>query len=249
MRLLLLLLVVLAACGKGVPLLRGKDLDTPQIRAFLATVERDEAARTALSAEGAITLKRGVAKIKAQMTVAVQLDGDLAKLRLDVSEAGNVLFALATDGRRVTLLDLQHRQFSAVDAGPRDLAGLGLDAIDTRALARLLLARGPCSSTPTGADPTHLEWQPCLGGTLLATYAPNENGHAYLRALDLSGKFRAQLIGHTTAGIARRVEVVGKDVDFAVQLDDVDTAPTFDADLFALSPPPGVRVLTTSPQN
>jgi hypothetical protein len=243
------LLIVFCACAKGPPLLRGRQLETDEMRSFLSAVERDERSRTAMSADGTITLKRSVAKLKAQMTVAVQLADGLARVRLDVSESGNVLFALASDGKRVTVLDLERRRFSATDAGPGDLAMIGLQAIDSRALAKLLLARTPCERAPSGADQTHIEWERCLGGTLLATYSRPLNGRAYLRALDLAGKFSAQLIGHTTAGIARRVEISTKDADFVAQLDDVDMAPTFDDDLFVLSPPPGVSVMTPEAQN
>ncbi|MCC6806240.1 MAG: hypothetical protein IT381_02355 [Deltaproteobacteria bacterium] len=248
-----------SSCTPTLPLLRGAELQTPAIAAFIAQVKKDEATRTSLSAEGSLTLKRNVAKLKARMSVAVQLDGEGAtRVRLDVStDAGNVLFALATNGTRVTILDLEHKQFIAGPAGPGDLTPIGLSAIDTRALGRLLLARTPCAEAPSGADQTHLEWQGCLGGTLLATYAPNPNGHVYLRALALDArptKFSATLIGHTTLGIARRVELVTKDVDFAVALDEIDPGDALDPELFELSPPPGVVVMDRSevaapPQN
>lgn len=230
--------------------MRGNDLASPEVHTFLEAVKATEQQRTALSAEGSITLKRSVAKIKAHLTVAVELsDDDRSRVRLDVStDAGNVLFALASDGRTVAILDLEHRQFAAIGVGPGDLQAIGLRAVDTRALARLLLGRTPCTSAPSGADATHIEWQPCLGGTLLATYT--KTTPPYLRALALEptnpkdGALSANLLAQTTQGFARRIELLGKDTDFLVQLDDIDPQPKLDSDLFELAPPPGVRVMT-----
>lgn len=235
--------VLLTSCAH-VSLLRGPAMETPELAQFISGVREDEARRVALSADGSIRLQQSVAQIKARVSLAV----DPKRVRLDVStDAGNVLFALASNGERVGILNLERREFVGRAAGLGDLAAINLPSIDTRALGLLLLARSPCGAAPTGADETHLEWSDCLGGTLLATYTRNANGHAYLRAMELTvGKtktFSAKLIGHTTSGLARRVEIETKEANFVVQLEDLDEAPVFDDDLFELQAPPGVRTI------
>jgi hypothetical protein len=243
MKLAPMVAVLLTSCA-GVSLLRGSAMETPDIAKFIAGVREDEAKRVALSADGSIRLQQSVAQIKARVGLAV----DPKRVRLDVStDAGNVLFALASNGERVGILNLERREFIGRAAGPGDLAAINLPSLDTRALGLLLLARSPCDGPPSGADATHLEWRECLGGTLLATYSRNPNGHAYLRAMELTvdktQTFNAKLIGHTTSGLARRVEIETKEASFVVQLEELDEAPVFDEDLFDLQAPPGVRTI------
>ena len=243
MKIFVCTLALLTSCA-GVSLLRGSAMDTPEIAKFIEGVRQDEAKRVAMSAEGSIRLQQSVAQIKARVSLAV----DPKRVRLDVStDTGNVLFALSSNGQRVGILNLDKKEFLGRPVGPGDLAAINLPSIDTRALGLLLLARSPCPGQPTGADETHLEWSDCLGGTLLATYTRNPNGHAYLRALELTvdkqQTISARLIGHTTSGVARRVEIDTKEANFVIQLEEIDEAPVFDDDLFDLQAPPGVRTI------
>lgn len=234
--------VFLASCAAGLTLRRGSALQTPSIKQFISRVEAAQAARTSMSGGGFVTLRYKSVPLKATLNMTVGMGGNV---RIGVStDAGNELLAFAANPRSITLIDFQHRQFVQTSAGENDLAALSVPEIDARALAALLLSRIPCTGEPSGADETRIEYQGCLGGTLLATFISSPSGAPLLRELVLTRGtekvFSARLLSHTALGFARRVELENRATTLVMQLDEIEPNPGLDEDLFTLSPPPGI---------
>jgi hypothetical protein len=231
----------LTSCAGPLALRRGAALSTDE--AFIKAVWRAESTRTSMSAGGSVTLKRHGVPLKTTVNVSAHHP---ARVRIDVSsDAGNVLLAFAANAEKVSVIDFERRSFAQTAAGAGDLASLGVRGLDARGLSALLLGRLPCDGAPSGADETHVEYQGCLDGVLLATYGGTPG--PYLRELSLSqaGKvvFSATLQAHTASGFARRIELRTQETTLLVVLDELDANLMLDEDLFVLEAPPGINVL------
>src|SRR4051812_36287254 len=92
--------------------------------AVLAAIAKDESKRTAMSADGTVLVRRRGVPVKGALTVAADASG---RVRVDVAtDAGNVMFAFACNGREVALLDFERRRFVRTPVGPSDLSAIGL---------------------------------------------------------------------------------------------------------------------------
>ncbi len=228
-------LVLLAACA---PAPKAAPVAPEQAATFLKDIAADEASRTSLSGEGTVTLSQNGVPLKGELTVAASD----SRVRLDVAaDSGQTLFALASDGETVTLLDFKNRSAARGPAATTALASAGLEGFTAPALADLLLAHLPCAQGREVSAVNTIHVAHCLGGELTATYSARQDKSGYFLSHITWSKLSAQLLAHNSAGFARRIEISTPSGKAVVSLSEVDSNVPVSTALFQLNIPPGLR--------
>jgi Domain of unknown function (DUF4292) len=156
-----LLALVLAACTPKPPVQRPYAAPTAaELSALLAA--RAKAVR-GMNARARATSWLGGERVRATVLMLVERDGHL-RIEAEVSLQGTVA-ALATDGTRFALLDVQHNQLSRGPACPANVASLVRIPLAPAEVAAVLLGdvRLPADATPAA----EVAWDATRGADVL----------------------------------------------------------------------------------